>query len=129
MRLAQEIRNFAKTESARQQRTLGSLRNLFTALGALPGKKAVILASGGFAGNPAEGLVELYRRVGDAIVAAELKGEMAQLATTTDQEFERTVAAAQEARATLYAVTPQTPPDERLMAQFGSSGDTLTDIA
>jgi len=115
-----EVRRWAEEELDLQRRSLAALKQFVGALGALEGRKSVILASGGTTTEGAEGLLtELSRR---RLGPNELPS-LFDAKQKVREQFEEVIRVAQDARVALYALHP---PDTTMLqygAELSSPGD------
>jgi len=123
-RLEQEISAWAEQEVDRERRAVAALARLVSALAAVEGRKAVVLATAGITANPALFLRSALDQQRRGLTSAdsnrtptlELLGEMLLV------EFEQMVHAAQNARVAFYTVSPGAVPQAQNSAEFGSTG-------
>ena len=102
------VRQLAGQERARSLRTLASLSDLTAALAELPGRKAVLLLSGGIDLRPGEPLfqawIDRYRSVTAATGAGSVALEVP--AYQTDRELQEVIADAGADRVAFYTLDP-----------------------
>jgi VWFA-related protein len=114
------VRQLAGQERARSLRTLASLSDLTASLAALPGRKAVLLLSGGIDLHPGEPLFQAWIDRYSSVTAATGAGSVALEMPTyqTGRELQDLIADAGADRVAFYTVDPSggealTPPSER----------------
>lgn len=113
------IRNYAQSRYQDATRTTGAIREWVNSLAALPGRKAVLMLSDGFARNPGEVLGEAwFRKFGDAV-----SGGGADLAALnefdTSRLFLELADHANANRVTFYTISGESRAMSATSAEFG----------
>lgn len=127
LRIQSEIELWAQQELDRQSRSLRALTQIVGALGAVEGRKAVVLATAGYTAEPAAFLLRFFaQKLG--VVQGSLVTRVAtldSLGIRLADDFERLVATAADARVAFYTVSPREAPVAQGSAEFGSAGAGL----
>lgn len=123
-RLEHDIVVWAEQQIERQRRSIAALRQLVSALAAVEGRKAVVLATAGIQGNPARGLfAALDQQRGVSTPSDINRAPTLELqAQSLLLEFEQVIQAAQNARIAFYTVSPGVAPPPENNAEFASAG-------
>ncbi|HSM50742.1 MAG TPA: VWA domain-containing protein, partial [Thermoanaerobaculia bacterium] len=131
MRLRAELESRASFEADRQRQATASLADLVGALGGIPGRKTVLLGSGGFLSRPAARLGEIWQQrfaafdPGSALPGDELDSEAGGL----QHAFSRLLRTAQTTRVTFVTIeagdTGSSLPD----ASFGGGLEAASSLA
>lgn len=131
IRLQQEIEQFGEAALDRQRRGIAALGQWISALAALPGRKSVLLATGGISGSPTVFLTSLLEQKRNNPVRTEFSGSgsLASRGVELMVQFEAMVRAAQNARVAFYTISPRTPPVEQNTAIFGGLGSETAQAA
>jgi len=119
MQLETEIRTWAEQELARQQRSIAALKQMVGILGALEGRKSVVLVTGGSTTEGAEATLAMLtvQRFGPNRFPEPIEAKR-RLRT----EFEEMVRAAQDARVALYTISPEDATMMQNSAEMASPG-------
>jgi len=123
MQLETEIRTWAEQELARQQRSIAALKQMVGILGALEGRKSVVLVTGGSTTEGAEATLALLtvQRFGPNRYPEPIEAKR-RLRTA----FEEMVRAAQDARVALYTISPEDATMMQNSAEMTSPGRDVT---
>jgi len=125
VRIQNEIELWALQELDRQSRAVRALGQIVDALGAVEGRKAVVLATAGYSFAPASFLLDFFAEklgLAEASLVTRIP-RLDELGIRLAQDFERMVAAAEDARVAFYTIAPRSGPDARASAEFASAGE------
>ena len=101
-----------------------ALTRIVGALEAVEGRKAVVLATAGYTSEPALYLLRFFAQKLGGSQGTEVTHapRLDELGIRLAQDFERLVAAAEDARVAFYTVSPREPPAGQGSAEFVSAG-------
>ncbi len=124
LRIESEISNWAEVEIDRERRSVAALARLVGALGAVEGRKSVVLATAGITGNPALFLRQAFDQQRRTMTSSDANRSPAieLAAQALLREFEEMIQAAQNARVAFYTVSPGAVPLAQNSAEFASAG-------
>jgi VWFA-related protein len=124
LRIQNEIELWGEQEIDRQSRSVRALTRIVGALEAVEGRKAVVLATAGYTSEPALYLLRFFAQKLGGAKASEVTRvpRLDELGIRLAQDFERLVAAAEDARVAFYTVSPREPPAGQNSAEFVSAG-------
>ncbi len=131
LRLRAELESRASFEADRQRRATAALADLVGALGGLPGRKTVLLGSGGFLSRPAARLGDIWQQrfadfdPGSALPGDELDNEAGGL----QHAFSRLLRTAQATRVTFVTVEAGDAASGLPDASFGGGLAAATSLA
>ena len=124
-RIKAEIELFAEQELDRQSRSVRAMSEIVAALGALPGRKAAVLATAGFSSQPGSFLLRFLarKREYDSSLSSIPKVQrLEELGMRLNFDFEELVEIAQNARVAFYTVAAPPEPPSPNSAEFESAG-------
>ena len=124
LRIQNEIELWGEQELDRQSRSVRALTRIVGALEAVEGRKAVVLATAGYTSEPALYLLRFFAQKLGGSQGKEVTHapRLDELGIRLAQDFERLVAAAEDARVAFYTVSPREPPAGQNSAEFVSAG-------
>ncbi len=127
LRIQSEIELWAQQELDRQSRSLRALTQIVGALGAIEGRKSVVLATAGYTAEPAAFLLRFFAQKLGLSQGSQVTrvATLDELGIRLADDFERLVATAADARVAFYTVSPREPPPAQGSAEFGSAGAGL----
>jgi VWFA-related protein len=122
--LEQAIVSWGEQRIDLQRRSIAALGQMIDSLAAVEGRKVILLATVGVESNPAQFLLAaLDQQRGRLTASGSDRGPVLELAgQTLLEEFEAMIRSAQNARVTLYGISPVVRPPVQGGAEFRSTG-------
>jgi VWFA-related protein len=124
--IEQAIVSWGEQQIDRERRSIAALGQLVDSLGAVEGRKVVILATAGIEANPAQFLLDALDQKRGALVSSDTnRGPALELAgQTLLMEFEEMIQGAQNARVTVYSLSPVVRPPAQGSAEVWGAGSS-----
>lgn len=124
----QSIVSWGEQQVDRERRSVAALRRMVDSLAAIEGRKVIVLATAGIEANPAQFLLDALDQKRGALTSSDTnRAPSLELAgQTLMTEFEEMIQGAQNARVTVYSVSPVArPPAHGGADTWGSSAGAL----
>ncbi|MBP9145635.1 MAG: VWA domain-containing protein [Thermoanaerobaculia bacterium] len=124
--IEQAIVSWGEQQIDRERRSIAALGQLVDSLAALEGRKVVVLATAGIEANPAQFLLDALDQKRGALVSSDTnRGPALELAgQTLLMEFEEMIQGAQNARVTVYSLSPVVRPPAEGGADVWGAGSS-----
>ncbi|KAB2961864.1 MAG: VWA domain-containing protein [Thermoanaerobaculia bacterium] len=129
--IANQIRQLAEQETRRHRRMVSALTHWTSTFGGIDDRKSLLVASPGFTADPAAylwDLLDMIDRSGGASGPVR-RGSLQSTDLTAASDFERIYRAAQDARVTVYAMTPTASAPVQAGAEHRSLGLSTWTVA